>query len=81
MFYYKKGSSYIASDSEIMNAESISKSEYDRVKAIVDNRPPAGEGYSYRLDSNLEWKFYEVPIVEEELSEEETLAILMGGAV
>lgn len=80
MYYYKKGSTYIASETA-MNAEAITKEEYDRIKAIIENRPVAPKGFAYRLTADLEWELYELPAVEDpELTEAEALDIILGGA-
>lgn len=83
MYYYKNGGTYVASLIEIPSAKEISKTEYDRVKSIVGNRPTAPDGYGYRLTESLEWEQYELPAVEEsdEITEAEALEILLGGAV
>lgn len=61
----------------------ITKDEYDHIKAIIDARPSAPDGFAYRLTENLGWELYELPPVEaeEELTEAEALDILLGGAV
>ena len=83
MFYYKKGGTYMASHTAIPTADEISKEEYDRIKAIIDNRPTAPDGFAYRLTAQLEWELYELP-TEPELTETEEKAqaydILMGVA-
>lgn len=66
MFYYKKGGTYMASHTAIPTADEISKEEYDRIKAIIDNIPTAPIGYGYRLTAELEWELYELPPVEED---------------
>lgn len=66
MFYYKKGGTYMASHTAIPTADEISKEEYGRIKAIIDNRPTAPIGYGYRLTAELEWELYELPPVEED---------------
>lgn len=81
MFYYKVGSTYVASLTENPSAEAISKDEYDRIKAIIGGRPEAPEGFAYRLTAELEWALYELPPANEELTEAEALEILLGGAV
>ena len=70
MYYYKKGSTYMASHTAIPTADEISKEEYDRIKAIIDNRPTAPDGFAYRLTAELEWELYEMPA--EEVEEEAT---------
>lgn len=47
------------------SGEEIAEAEYNRIKAIIDNRPTAPIGYGYRLTAELEWELYELPIVEE----------------
>ena len=66
MFYYKKGGTYMASHTAIPTADEISKEEYDRIKAIIDNRPTAPDGFAYRLTAELEWELYELPPMEED---------------
>ena len=79
MFYYKKGSTYIASETA-MDAEAITEEEYMAVRSIIDNRPTAEAGFAYRHTADLQWELYEVPVTEE-LTEAEALEILLGGAV
>lgn len=57
----------------------ISKSEYDAISAILLSAPTAPDGYSYRLKEDLTWELYELPVVEEELTAEEALSIILGG--
>ena len=79
MFYYKKGSTYIASETAI-NAETITEEEYMAVRSVIDNRPTAEAGFAYRLTADLQWELYEIP-VSEEITDEEALDILLGGAI
>lgn len=69
MYYYKRGKTYIASHDEIPTAEEITAEEYNRVKAVIDNRPTAPDGFAYRLTENLEWELYELPVVGDEEQE------------
>lgn len=60
----------------------ISPEEYQHIHEIVRNRPTPPEGYDYRLRDNLTWEEYQLPIIdpaEEEISDEEALAIILGG--
>lgn len=60
------------------NGKKITKSEYDKILAIIRNKPTAPEGYGYKLNDYLEWELYELPVVEEsteELSETEQKAM------
>lgn len=52
------------------HGKEITEAEYNRIKAIIDSRPTAPDGYGYRLTENLEWELYEMPI--EEIEEEAT---------
>lgn len=80
MFYYKRGSTYTASPTEIAGAEAISQQEYKRVKAIVTQKPTPPEGYGYRLTADLTWELYELPEeADPELTAEEALDIILGG--
>ena len=82
MYYYKRGSTYIASHSEVPGADEITQAEYGRVKAIVDQRPVPPDGYGYRLYADLTWELYELPKeADPELTAEEALGIIVGGAV
>ena len=79
MFYYKKGSTYIASET-VVDAEAITEEEYMAVRSIIDNRPTSEAGFAYRLTADLQWELYEVPATEE-ITEAEALEILLGGVV
>lgn len=80
MFCYKNGSTYTASHTEIAGAEAITQEEYERIKAIVNQRPMPPDGYGYRLTSDLSWELYELPKeADPELTAEEALNIITGG--
>lgn len=82
MKYYKQ------TDGEHINAvgtniggEEITETEYNELLSAIENRPQQ-DGYGYKLKADLTWERYELPAVEdEELTEEEALEILLGGAV
>ena len=61
----------------------ITEAEYNEIMAIIQNRPIA-EGKGYRLKADLTWEEYDLPPVvvsdDDELSAEEALDILLGGA-
>lgn len=80
MYYYKQGTTYIASRNRIPATE-ISAEEYNCVKSVIDNRPTAPEGFAYRLTENLVWELYELPAEETdpELTAAEAPAIITGG--
>ena len=79
MYYYKRGTTYMASHSEVPGADEITQAEYGRVKAIVDQRPVPPDGYGYRLTTDLTWELYELPADDPELTAEEALDIILGG--
>ena len=62
----------------------ITEAEYNEIMAIIQNRPIA-EGKGYRLKADLKWEEYDLPPVPEpsdddEISTDEALNILLGGA-
>ena len=79
MYYYKKGGTYIATDVQDITAAEISEQEYQAIRAIIDGKPTAGEGYDYRLNSDMEWERYDIPEPGDELTAEEALGIIIGG--
>lgn len=74
---------YILGLAEVEKNGNISKEEYDRITEIIHNKPIAPEGYDYRLKADLTWEKYELPPVPEddEITAEEALEIIRGGAV
>ena len=62
----------------------ITEAEYNEIMAIIQNHPTA-EGKGYRLKADLTWEEYDLPPVPEpsdddEISTDEALNILLGGA-
>lgn len=62
----------------------ISEDEYNNIMTIIRNRPQA-EGKGYKLKADLTWEEYDLPPVPEpsdddEISTDEALEILLGGA-
>lgn len=62
----------------------ITEAEYNETLTIIRNRPQA-EGKGYRLTTDLTWEEYDLPAEpepsdEDEISNEEALDILLGGA-
>ena len=62
----------------------ITEDEYNKIMAIIQNHPTA-EGKGYRLKADLTWEEYDLPPVPEpsdddEISTDEALNILLGGA-
>ena len=60
----------------------ITEAEYNEVLRVIQSCPNEA-GYGYRLKTDLTWEKYEriEPPVEEELTAEEALDIILGGAV
>ena len=44
--------------------EEITEKEYNSILDKINNRPEAPEGYSYRLNTSMEWELCEVPKIE-----------------
>ena len=72
-------------DNHYWYGKEITEAEYNRIKAIIDSRPTAPDGFAYRLSADLEWELVELPPEEPEepeLTETEQKAraydILMG---
>lgn len=83
MRYYKKIiDGYIIIIGKGFGGTEITAEEYAELNALIDNRPTPPEGYDYRLRDDLTWEEYQLPIidpVEEEISDSEALAIILGG--
>lgn len=61
----------------------ITEAEYNNLLEIIHNKPTAESGYDYRLKADLTWELYELPPMPEddEITAEEALEIISGGAV
>ena len=85
MRYYKvlDGNGYIISIGKGNGDEEITQEEYETILSVIRNRPVSEPGYVYRLRTDLTWEKMEVPVVEfeEEISDTEALAIILGGDV
>ena len=62
----------------------ITEAEYNQIISIIQNRPQS-EGKGYRLKDDLTWEEYDLPPEpepsdEDEISTDEALNILLGGA-
>lgn len=60
--------------------EEITEQEYNAIYAAIGDKPKAADGYDYRLKTDLTWELYELPPEPEEVSADEALEILLGGA-
>ena len=82
--YYKQTDDvYILAIGTGYGGTEITEAEYNEIMAIIQNRPIA-EGKGHRLKADLTWEEYDLPPVvvsdDDELSAEEALDILLGGA-
>ena len=83
--YYKQTDDvYILAIGTGYGGEEISETEYNEIIAIIQNRPTA-ESKGYRLKTDLTWEEYDLPPVlepsnDDEISTDEALNILLGGA-
>lgn len=59
----------------------ITEAEVNALSEMLDARPTAPEGYTYRIqDDPREWVLVELPPEDPELTDGEALEILLGGA-
>ena len=83
--YYKQTDSmYILAVGVGAGGIEISADEYSEILSVIQNRPTA-EGKGYRLKADLTWEEYDLPPVpepsdDEEISNDEAINILLGGA-
>lgn len=82
MRYFKNvDSGYILAVSTGSGGKEITAEEYAQIVDVIKARPTPSEGKDYRMTESLEWEEYDKPVeeVDEELSEEEALSIILGG--
>lgn len=63
----------------------ITESEYNNILSVIRSRPTPPAGYAYRLKADLTWEQYELPPEPEpsdtdEITDDEAMAIILGGA-
>lgn len=86
MRYYKlTGSDYLMAIGTGLGGTEITESEYNNILSIIRSRPTPPAGYSYRLKADLTWEQYELPPEPEpsdtdEITDDEAMAIILGGA-
>lgn len=85
MRHYKQlADAYIVAIGTGPGGTEITEAEYNSILAIIRNRPQA-QGKGYHLREDLEWEEYDLPeepkADDEEISDEEALNILLGGAI
>lgn len=84
MFYKITESDYITAIGKGDSGEEITKAEYDEILSVIRNKPQDTETIGYRLKTDLTWESYEKepqPQPEPDLSAEEIVDIIFGGAV
>ena len=72
--------SYGAASAEVQTA--VSEETYNLISERISEKPAAPDGFAYKLRADtLEWELVELPpMPEPELTDEEVLEILLGGA-
>ena len=85
MRYYKiLQDGYILSVGKGAGGEDLTESEYTQILDSIRNKPTAPDGYGYRLKSDLTWERLELPVspedTDQDLTDAEALAIILGGA-
>lgn len=84
MKYYKNmDNDYIQCLSTVTGQTEITRTEYERILSVCQNKPTDTDGYYYRLTDDLQWeKQSRAQIIpDDELSAEDTLKIITGGVV
>lgn len=78
--YYKNiENGYITAISTGSGGVEITQEEYNEILAVIQSRPIPEAGYDYKLRENLTWEQVEAPEpVDEEISDEEALDIMLG---
>lgn len=84
-FYKQIENSYILSvGTGGRGGTEVSEAEYRMILDVIHAKPEATGNTDYRLRGDLTWEAYEVDPLEpeeDELTDEEALEIIMGGAV
>lgn len=83
-FYKSQSKSYINSIGINCGGTEIMETEYNEIASIIQSCPNEN-GKGYRLRTDLTWEEYDLPPVvlsdDDELSTDEVMDILLGGAV
>lgn len=62
----------------------ITEEKYTEILNMIRNKPTAPDGYEYCLSHDLKWELMELPVTPEDadpdITDEEALAIILGGA-
>ena len=86
MRYYKLiEDGYIIAIGTGAGGTEITNEEYENILTVIRSQPAPSDGKGYKLTESLEWEEYELPIVDvdedPELTDEEALDIILGGAI
>ena len=84
MRYYKRiSNNYILAIGTGNGNDEITEQEYNEIMSVIQSCPNE-EGKGYRLCTDLTWEEYDIPPVvlsdDDELSADEAMYILLGGA-
>ena len=84
MRYYKRiSNNYILAIGTGNGNDEITEQEYNEIMSVIQSYPNE-EGKGYRLCTDLTWEEYDIPPVvlsdDDEISTDEALNILLGGA-
>lgn len=82
-FYKIINNGYLVAVGNGSGGTEITEAEYNNLLEVIRNKPSAESGFDYRLKADLTWEKYELPPVPEddEITAEEALEIIRGGAV
>lgn len=83
MMYFKvTENGYILTIGTRIAGEEITEAEYNAILSRINSAPTAPSGYTYKLRADtLEWELVELPPEPDpELTDEELVEILLGGA-
>ena len=80
MKYFKStDADYIVLVGTDIGGEEISQEEYEHILSVIQNRPIAEDGFTYKLRNDLTWELCEIPPIPEEdmeATEEDYLSAL-----
>lgn len=79
MYYKHIEDGYITAISTGTGQVEITQEEYNEILSAIQSRPIPEAGFDYRLRTDLTWEQVEAPEpVEEDISAEEAMDIMMG---
>ena len=82
MKYYKRiDDNYITMIGTDIGGTEVTESEYNEIMTVIRNKPVPLEGKDYILKDDLTWEEITVePAPDPDISDDEALQIIMGGA-